>query len=402
MSAGTGRPVVPSWRRPVLVASTLSLLGVVVHFLGTVLPVQVQAVGLGIGLVAAAFMLAWAADAGETVFSGGLVLASVALVTVLPEFVIEIRFAFIQAAELVTANLTGATRLLLAGAIGLPLVVLAMAQARGQQATHVRLAENRRLELGVLLIAAVFAVSFTIRGNLSVFEAVPLIGLYVVYARRVQGTHGEQAAVVGVAASIVALPERQRRHAILALIIGPGLVVLLIANPFADALLATGASMGIDPYLLIQSVVPAATESPEFVVVAVLIANHRPAQGMALFLSSAVSQWTLGLGALPLAYLAGGGGPIMPLAPREQLELAFTIAMTLFVVAALATLEPQRFDVVLVTTIFAAQLLYPAAILRVFATFVLLVFALDLLVHRRRHVVPTLGAVLRRRRKASP
>ena len=54
-------------------------------------------VGLGIGLIGASFMLAWAADAGEAVFSGGLVLAVVALVAVLPEFVIEIRFAFIQA-----------------------------------------------------------------------------------------------------------------------------------------------------------------------------------------------------------------------------------------------------------------------------------------------------------------
>lgn len=390
-----------SWR-PVLVASVCALLGVVVHYLSALLPVQLETIGLGIGLVAAAFMLAWAADAGETVFSGGLVLATVALVTVLPEFVIEIRFAFIQAAELVTANLTGATRLLLAGATGLPLVVLAMAQARGRQAVPVRLADNRRLELGVLLITAVFALEFTIRGNLSVFESVPLIALYVLYARRVQGTHGEQAAVVGVAATIVSLPEDRRRLAILALIAGPGIVVLLIANPFADALLLTGASMGIDPYLLIQSVVPVATESPEFVVVGVLVANRRPAQGMALFLSSAVSQWTLGLGALPIAYLAGGGGPVMPLAPREQLELAFTISMTLFVVAALATLEPKRVDVVLVTIVFAAQLLYPAVVLRVFATFVMLVFALDLLLHRRRQVGPLLRAVWGRRRSGQP
>ena len=74
-------------------------------------------------------MLAWAADAGESVFSGGLVLAVVALVTVLPEFVIEVRFAYIQQAELVTANLTGATRLLLTGATALPLLVACLARS---------------------------------------------------------------------------------------------------------------------------------------------------------------------------------------------------------------------------------------------------------------------------------
>ena len=31
------------------------------------------------------------------------------------------------------------------------------------------------------------------------------------------------------------------------MIVGAGVVVLTIANPFADALLATGTSLGIDP-----------------------------------------------------------------------------------------------------------------------------------------------------------
>ncbi len=181
------------------------------------------------------------------------------------------------------------------------------------------------------------------------------------------------------------------------MIVFAGAVVILIANPFADALLASGASLGIDPYLLIQSVVPIATESPEFVVVAVLVANHRPAQGLALFLASSVSQWTLGLGLLPLAYLAGGGGVSMPLAAREQLELAFTISMTLFVVAALATMRPQRSDAILVVSVFLVQLIYPTVLVRVAAAFVLLVFALDLLFARRRLIRPLLRAAWGRR-----
>jgi cation:H+ antiporter len=398
---GSGDATRPSWHRSLVTAASCAVLGVVVHYLSALLPVQLEVVGLGVGLVGAAFMLAWAADAGEVVFSGGVVLAVVSLVTVLPEFVIEIRFAFIQAAELVTANLTGATRLLLSGALALPLAVLLRALARGENAAAVHLAENRRLELGVLLLVSIFAVQFTIRGNLSVVDSVLLIALYVIYARRVQGTTGEQPAVVGVSAGIAALPDRARRLAVVGLILGAGAVVLLVANPFADALLATGSSLGFDPYLLIQSVVPVATESPEFVVVAVLIANHRPAQAMALFLASSVTQWTLGLGCLPIAYLAGGGGPVMPLAPREQLELSFTVAVTLFVVAALATLQPQRVDAVLLTLVFLAQLIQPTAVLRVAATFVLLVFAVDLFFSRRRSVRPMLRAVWARRVRPS-
>src|SRR4051794_30599551 len=104
------------WRRHLAVAAGFAIFGGVAHVATPFIPVPLAMVGLGLGLVGAAFMLAWAADAGETVYSGGLVLAAVALVAVLPEFIIEVRFAFIQQVELVTANLTGATRLLLTGA----------------------------------------------------------------------------------------------------------------------------------------------------------------------------------------------------------------------------------------------------------------------------------------------
>jgi cation:H+ antiporter len=169
-------------------------------------------------------------------------------------------------------------------------------------------------------------------------------------------------------------------------------VVVAIANPFAHALLETGTSLGIDPYLLIQSVVPLATEAPELVVVAVLVSNRRPAQGLALLLASSVSQWTLGLGSLPIAYLAGGGGLSLPLAPREQLELGFTTTLTLFVVAALATLRPDRVDAVLVAVVFVVQLVYPTPFTRFAAALVLLVYAVDLFVTRRRHLKPMFRA----------
>ena len=389
-SARSGTAEDLRWRYPLFVAAGCAIFGVVVHQARPVLPVQAEMIGLGVGMIGASFMLAWAADAGESVFSGGFVLAAVALVTVLPEFIIEVRFAYIQSAELVTANLTGATRLLLTGAIGLPLLVAFMARSRGRSAPPLELAPTRRLELGILLITAVFAIHVAVRGSLTIFDGVILIALYVLYARRVQGTPDEEPAVVGVAAGLLSLPPAYRRLSITALIVLPAVVVITIGNPFADALLQTGTSLGLDPYLLIQSVVPAATEAPEFVVVSILVINHRPAQGLALFLASSVSQWTLGMGALPLAYAAGGGGISMPLAAREQLEVGFTIAVTLFVVAALATLRPERVDAYLMLSVFVVQLIYPSPFIRFAATFVLLVFAIDLLIARRHFVRPLL------------
>ncbi len=393
-------PTAP-WHRHIVVAAGFALGGVAVHALGPLVPVPVAALGMGLGVLGAAFMLAWAADAGEAVFSGGLVLAAVALVGVLPEFIIEIHFAYIQRAELVTANLTGATRLLLTGAVALPLLLALRGRDEVGGGDPIRLATPRRLELGVLLVSSVFAVQIVVRGSLTVVDGVVLLALYVLYARRVQGTSYEEPAVVGVAAGLLSLPPRYQRPAIAALLLGAAAVVVLIANPFTHAFLATGTSLGMDPYLLIQSVVPVATEAPEVVVVAVLVANRRPAQGLALLLAASVSQWTLGMGLLPLAYLAGGGGMALPLGAREQVELGFTTALTLFVVAALATLRPARVDAVLIVVVFVLQLVYPTAFTRFAAGFVLLVFALDLLASRRKELRPILRSVGRGRKTSA-
>lgn len=402
MTTPRRQPASPSWERQLWTAVGCAVFGVLVHLAGPFLPVELTTLGLAVGLIAASFLLAWAADAGEAVFSGGLVLAVIALVAVLPEFIIEIRFAYTQQTELVSANLTGATRLLLMGATALPLIVAYLARRRRQAAPPFQLAANRRLELGLLLVVSLFAVQIVARGNLTVADGVILVALYVLYARRVQGTPEEEPAVIGVPAGLLSLPQQRRRPAIAGLILAAAAVVIAIANPFADALLATGTSFGLDPYFLIQSVVPLATESPEFVIVAVLVANRRPAQGLALFLASSVSQWTLGLGALPIAYLAGGGGTSMPLAGREAVELGLTIALTLFAVAALATLRPQRVDAAIVVGVMVMQFVYPTTFVRVAAAIILLVFAIDLLFDRRRAVRPMYRAALGRGRLGEP
>jgi cation:H+ antiporter len=386
-----------SWQRQFFTALGCALLGVLVH-IARFLPVQLATVGLAIGVIGAAFLLGWAADAGDAVFHGGLVLAAVALVTVLPELIIEVRFAFTQQVGLVTANLTGATRLLLTGAITMPLAVGYLAYRRRESVQPFTLATSRRLELAILLIASIFAIQIVVRGHLTVVDGIVLLALYVIYARRVQGTPDEQPAVAGVGAGLLTLPPRYQRPAIAALIGVAAAIVATIANPFADALLETGTSLGLDPYYLIQSIVPLTTEAPEFVVVAVLVASHRPAQGLALFLAASVSQWTLGFGALSFAYLAGGGGTSMALDARQLVDLVLTIAATLFVVAALASRRPERVDATLMLGLFVVQFSYPTPFVRLAVAFVLLVYAIELLWARRDDVRPLLRAALGRRR----
>jgi cation:H+ antiporter len=382
------------WQRQLGIAAGCACFGVIVHLGGRFLPVGLATIGLGMGLIGASFLLAWAADAGERVFSGGLVLALIALVAILPEFIIEVRFAYIQEDELVTANLTGATRLLLAGALALPLLVAFLASRRKEQAAPAfQLAAARRLELGVLLITSVFAIQVTTLGQLTVADGIILVALYALYARRVQGGPREDSPAFGVPAGLLSLPRQYQRPAIAALGALAAGVVVMVAHPFVDALLATGTSLGFDPYYLIQSVVPLATEAPEFVIVAILVAHQRPALGVAVFLASSVSQWTLGMGALPLAWFAGGGGTSMPVVGEGQIELGLTIALTLFAVAALCFLRPARIDAALCVAILAVHLIYPTVFVRIAASFVLFVFAVDLFIDRRHAVPPLFKAV---------
>ena len=56
-------------------------------------------------------------------------------------------------------------------------------------------------------------------------------------------------------------------------------------------MLATGALVGIKPYLMLQWIVPIATEAPELVVAFVLLTHGRGGQSLAVLLAGAVSQY---------------------------------------------------------------------------------------------------------------
>ena len=86
----------------------------------------------------------------------------------------------------------------------------------------------------------------------------------------------------------------------------------------------------------------------------------------------------------------------MVLESREVVEIALTIALTLFAVAALALLKPERVDAGIVVGVVALQFVYPTTFVRVASAFILLVFAIDLLFDRRRAVRPLYRAVFGR------
>ncbi len=350
-------------------------------------------VGLGAGLVGASLLLSWVADAAEVELSGGLILVVLTLVTVLPELIIEVHFAYTRRIALISANLTGATRLLLTGATAMPVLAAWLLARRGRAAQVFTLPPARRVDLAVLFIAAIYGMLIALLGRISLVDGAVLVALYIFYLWRIGGTPGEPAAAVGVSAALAAVPARQRRPLLLGLFALSAVVVVVVAAPFADALQRTGTSLGLPSYLLVQSVVPGATEMPEFVVAIVLALNRRPAGAIAVLLAASVVQWTLAIGILPWAHMAGGGGSMLPLSTRGTVELALSASTTLMAIATLTSLGRTRIDAAVVLTLFAIQFLFPALGVRVVVAVALAIFAVDTLVANHRGVRRMLAAL---------
>jgi cation:H+ antiporter len=122
---------------------------------------------------------------------------------------------------------------------------------------------------------------------------------------------------------------------------------------------------------------------------------------VAVLLASAVSQWTLALGTLPIAYAAGAGQGPLPLLGRERVELLLTMALALMAIGTLVTLRLRRGDATLMLALFATQVAIGSVLLRAVITLVYLIIAIDLL-SSERWAIPTLVQALRGRTGPGP
>jgi cation:H+ antiporter len=377
----------PHWQMRLAATAACTIPGLLVRFTGGGVSYPVQLVVYGGAVIAAAFMLAWACEAAQVDFASGLVVSAVAFVAILPEYIVELNFAFKGHAEYVTANLTGASRLLLGFCVAMPAALALLPESRRpRRLGPITLAPAQRLDLAILGLASLWALRGVIRGQLTLLDSAVLISLYVLYLRRAATAGGESAPPMGVAESLAELPKTQRRRWVFGLMFVAAIVILLTAVPFGDAVLGTGALVGISPYLVLQWLVPVATEMPELVVAVVLLMHGRGGQSVAVLLAGAVSQYTLALGTLPLAYVAGAGTGPLPLQPREQIELLLTMGVALYAVAALVTLRLSRGDASLMFVLFAAQFLLPTGYTRLAIAVVFTALAVDVLVSERRQL----------------
>ena len=300
----------------------------------------------GAAVVSASFLLAWAAEAAQIDVSGGLAIAVLALVAVLPEYAVDLYYAYVSGhnpdyTQYAAANMTGSNRLLMG--LGWPVVVLvSMLAARrvaAAKTTGLTLEPANRVELGFLLIAGVVAFAIPTSGEIHLALGVALLAWFGFYLYKVSHGDVEEPDLVGTAAALGELSDRSRRVVVVSLFVVSGAVILLCAKPFADNLVAAGTELGIDRFLLVQWLAPLASEAPEFIIATIFAARGKGGAAIATLISSKVNQWTLLIGSLPVAHLLGGGGLSLALDSRQVEEVLLTATQTLMGVALILALR---------------------------------------------------------------
>jgi cation:H+ antiporter len=392
----------------IALAIAIAVPAIVVRLAQLQLPPAAAVLIFGTGVLAAVALLLWASEAARVDLSGSLALAILALVAILPEYAVDIYFAYTAGshpdfAAYAAANMTGANRLLIG--VAWPLLVFAAIWAvrrRGQpgERNDVRLEAHRRIEILFLVVATVYALVIPLTRRLAWYDTIVLAGIFVLYLVRIRHTEAGEEPVAGVAASVGTLSKTNRRLAVAGLFAAAAVFVLVSAKPFGDALIETGATLGIDEFLLVQWLAPIASEAPEVIVAVAFAVRGRASDGLGALLAAKLNQWTLLIACLPVAFYLGGGELAgLPLDARQTEELVLTTAQTVFGVAVLLDLMITRAEALLLLGLFAAQFVFPTPGVRYLVAAAYAVLAAVLVVRHRRHL-PALMLAARPRRRS--
>ncbi|WZH37967.1 MAG: sodium:proton exchanger [Microbacterium enclense] len=399
----------PALLRRIALCLLIAAPAIVFRILGFAPNPVLDLVIFGAAVVAASFLLAWAAEAAQKDISGPLAIAILALIAVLPEYAVDLYYAFRSGSDaayeqFAAANMTGSNRLLLG--FGWPLVVIvALLVAnrglrRGDPArrSFLQLPRESRLDVGFLAVLAVVAFTIPLVGSIPIWFGLLLIAAFAFYLGRASQAHSDdEEEFVGPAKLIADLPQRPRRWTVIALFVVAAAIILACAEPFAEALVASGSALGIDSYFLVQWLAPLASEAPEFIVAVMFALRGWGAAAIGTLIASKINQWSLLVGSLPLAHFFGGGDTALPLDARQIEEFVLTGTQTLMGVAVIIALRFHWRSAVALAAIFAVQFFVTDTAGRYVLSAVQVVIAVTLLIVHRREILPTLAAPFRRR-----
>lgn len=302
----------------------------------------------GVAVLAAGFMLSWSAEAAEHDLSQGLILAIVALITVLPEYAVDMYYAFqagrnpeSQYVHYAAANMTGANRLLVG--IAWPIMVILHWWRTREKA--IVLAPANFVEIGFLFMASAYAFIILLTNRIHLWDFAILFTMFGAYLWQAGRTLGreeddDETAEPGPAGILAQLKPRLRWAWIAVLGVTASVIILFSAEPFAEAIVASGRLLGVNDFLLIQWLAPLASEAPTITIAILFVISGNATKGLTAMISDKINQWTLLVGMLPLAMSIGAGHPLsLPLDARQHEEFFLTAAQSVFALSLLIRLR---------------------------------------------------------------
>ncbi|MDF2381808.1 hypothetical protein JMG10_10055 [Nostoc ellipsosporum NOK] len=316
----------------------------------------------GIAILAAGFMLSWGAEAAEKRVSQGLIVAVIALITVLPEYAVDFYYAYVAGqnpasnyVHYAAANMTGANRLLVG--LAWPLLVL-LHWARTRERA-IALAPVNAAEVTFLMIGSIWSFTILLRDEIGVLDTAVLVVLFGAYVWRVSSlpkAEEDEDDEPGPAAALGALSAGRQWLIMAGLTIIAAAIILASAEPFAEAMVDSGRRLGFDEFLLIQWLAPLASEAPAVTIAVLFVLSGRAANGLATMISDKINQWTLLVGMLPLAMSLGAGSlSALPLDARQHEEFFLTAAQSLLGIALLLRLRLGLWGALALATLFLVQ-----------------------------------------------
>lgn len=311
-------------------------------------------------LLFASIVIGWAAEITAVHLSAGIALAVLAWLQTAPEFAVEAVIAWSRNSDLVLANLTGSLRLLMG--LGWPMIFFihwyySIKRKRSGKTVDlktVNLPKNFSVESGGLILSLVYFFVIWLKGTWSAIDGIILISLYGVYfwllsrQRKIglESPDEDEEDSAGFVHKILQKSERTQKIWGFSFFAVGGVILILTAHPFINALQLSAQHFGISEYVFIQWIAPIASEFPEKVT-AFNWARHPKKVPMAIMnmLSSIVCQWTLFAGIVPLIFsVSAGEWSTIHFSKFQETELLLTIAQSAVAVALLADLKIQFYE----------------------------------------------------------
>src|SRR5579862_74687 len=313
-------------------------------------------------IVAAAFLVAWGAEALQFMVSQGLALAMLAWLQTLPEFAVEADIAWNAARHsegdsdaLVPANFTGSIRLLMG--LGMPTVYFIQAWKHRKDRTSekaILLDPFHSVEIVSLFPPTIYFFFIVYRGRLDLLDSVVLLGFYVMYMwllLKMPPEHEDESVDELPLLSRVVLKRGRigRLIGVASIFSGGGAILYLCVHPFVNSLQDLAALVGISGYFFIQWIAPFMSEFPEQVsAYGWAMKEGKAKMGLMNFLSSNINQMTMLVAMIPIVYAVSSRKWIAPilLTGDQKEEVLLTASQAALCMVLLFNMKFERWEAI--------------------------------------------------------